>query len=121
MRSKSMKAFEVKYSCAPTFSDTVVDVVFAKDEEEAKFKFENRKTLFADYAGDGKNATFKRIPYLDDCENLTLMKKVEKLITEGNWCWPFAGDSLAFYGQLGDKELKAFEKRWLEAYGSEEI
>lgn len=36
-------------------------------------------------------------------------------------CVAFAGDSLAFYGQLGDKELKAFEKRWLEAYGSEQV
>lgn len=119
MRSNSMKAFEVNYSRAPAFNDTAVDVVFAKDEEEANAKFTNGKSLFSDYNAGLRNVIFKRIPFLDDCEKLTLMKKVEKLITEGSWCWTFGGDALAFYSPLTDKQLKKFEKMWIEEYGSE--
>lgn len=115
-----MKAYEVAYPNGSTFAETKSDVVFGVNEEDAKRNLKEGLSLFPDYDADYKRATYKHIPYLDDCEDLTLMKKVEKLITEGAWCWTFGGDALAFYSPLTDKEIKVFEKMWIETYGDEE-
>lgn len=92
------------------------DLVYGTSEEDAKNNYRLGKSLFSDNVVD-EIIEIKRAPYLDDCEKLPLMKKVELLFENSNFCWTFGGDSLAYYRHLNDKEVETFEETWLEQYG----
>ena len=78
-----MRAYEVAYPNGSTFTETKSDVVFGVNEEDAKRNLKDGLSLFPDYDADCKRATYKHIPCLDDCENLTLIKKGRKAYYRG--------------------------------------
>lgn len=99
-----MKAYGVYYPGGAR------ELIYGIDKEDAN------RLIAARNLGKYVNYSIKHIPYLDDCEHLPTMQKVELLMEKSNWCWTFDGGACIFTGKLSKNEKKLFENIWVEEY-----
>ena len=117
-----MKAYRVIYQGQFFPYGPSDDVVFANTRKRAKSKFLANKSVF----GGGKECKndetigLYRLKELDNCEKLSLMKIMEKLISEVT--------EFDLVAEIGEEKFNRenfdkakFEKAWMKKYGSEEI
>lgn len=90
------------------------DFVFAETKESAEQKFLAGKSAFGSKLKypDETNIRIERCKKLDNCENLSKMEMVEKLITELGWVWETDGYE---YDQINFDKQK-FEEDWNDCY-----
>lgn len=117
-----MKAYQVEYPGDGYEIETGMDLVYGNNREEAKKNFFENESFFGSWGYECdcrvSDVKFYRLKDLDDCENLSSMKKAEKLVVSG----------ACMYWELGDKcfdednfDEQEFEKEWMKEYGSEQV
>ena len=117
----TIKAYQVSFNGYLDDEQRRTDIVFAKNEEEAKKAVAKGETQIVSDAfnkAQENGATYSdirvsRYPDLDDCENIPAILAAERLIKKFGWCLKLSGN--IFNKNNFDK--KTFEKAWRDEYG----
>lgn len=113
--TNSMKAWEVTFN-GYLDEEEHTDIVFADTFQDAKKEVIDGGTVFdndaftiaKDEGATHKDIELKRIPKLDNCEDLSEMMLVEKMITLCGWLWQLDGKSF----NEDNFNKPEFEKTW---------